>query len=81
MSMLKTVFTKVYAHIPHIHLYNTRIFSKVYQTVLHNFFEHKKSRPHRPQGYECNQVTQIVNREICNLVLKFHNPMKICGTR
>ena len=29
-----------------------------------------------PRGYECNPVFQIVTREICNLVLKFHNPMK-----
>ena len=34
-----------------------------------------------PRRYECNPVFQIVTREICNLVLKFHNPMKICGTR
>ena len=33
------------------------------------------------QRYECNPVFQIVTREICNLVLKFHNPMKNCGTR
>ena len=33
------------------------------------------------RGYECNPVFQIVTREICNLVLKFHNPMKIFGTR
>ena len=32
-------------------------------------------------GYECNPVFQIVTREICNLVLKFHNPMKSFGTR
>ena len=34
-----------------------------------------------PRRYECNPVFQIVTREICNLVLKLHNPMKICGTR
>ena len=34
-----------------------------------------------PRRYECNRVFQIVTREICNLMLKFHNPMKICGTR
>ena len=34
-----------------------------------------------PRRYECNPVFQIVTSEICNLVLKFHNPMKICGTR
>ena len=34
-----------------------------------------------PRRYECNPVFKIVTREICNLVLKFHNPMKICGTR
>ena len=34
-----------------------------------------------PRRYECNPVFQIVTREICNLVLKLHNPMKICVTR
>jgi hypothetical protein len=34
-----------------------------------------------PRRYECNPVFQIVTREICNLVLKLHNPMKIFGTR
>ena len=31
-----------------------------------------------PRRYECNPVFQIVTRKICNLVLKLHNPMKIC---
>ena len=28
-----------------------------------------------PRGYECNPLFIIVSRKICNLVLKFHNPM------
>ena len=34
-----------------------------------------------PRRYECNLVFQIITREICNLVLKLHNPMKMCVTR